>query len=112
MGRQRFVAPYMWGVIVIGAAILLLSLYRLPLSRLHLPFAILTLLVVAVSSSVVIRIPLVSGGITVSDTFIFLTMLLYGGEAAVLLAMGDGLCSSLRISRKPRTVLFRLPDSA
>ncbi|MEP6922785.1 MAG: ATP-binding protein [bacterium] len=106
MGRQRFVAPYMWGVIVIGAAILLLSLYRLPLSRLDLPFAILTLLVVAVSSSVVIRIPLVSGGITVSDTFIFLTMLLYGGEAAVLLAMGDGLCSSLRISRKPRTILF------
>jgi signal transduction histidine kinase/ActR/RegA family two-component response regulator len=106
MGRQRFVAPYMWGVIVFGAAILLFSLYRLPLVRLDLPFVILALLVIAVSSSVVIRIPLVSGGITVSDTFIFLTMLLYGGEAAVLLAVGDGLCASLRISRKPRTVLF------
>lgn len=106
MGRQRFVAPYMWGVIAIGAAILLFSLYRLPLGRLDLPFLILALLVVAVSSSVVIKIPLVSGGITVSDTFIFLTMLLYGGEAAVLLAVGDGLCASLRISRKPRTILF------
>ena len=106
MGRPRFVAPYMWGVIAIGAAILLLSLYRLPLVRLDLPFVILALLVVAVSSSVVIRIPLVSGGITVSDTFIFLTMLLYGGEAAVLVAVGDGLCASLRISRKPRTILF------
>jgi signal transduction histidine kinase/ActR/RegA family two-component response regulator len=106
MGRQRFVAPYMWGVIAIGAAILLLSLYRLPLTRLDLPFLILALLVVTVSSSVVIRIPLISGGITVSDTFIFLTMLLYGGEAAVLLAIADGLCASLRISRKPRTILF------
>ena len=106
MGRQRFVAPYMWGVVAVGAAILLFSLYRLPLVRLDLPFLILALLVIAVSSSVVIRIPLVSGGITVSDTFIFLTMLLYGGEAAVLLAVGDGLCASLRISRKPRTILF------
>ena len=76
MGRQRFVAPYMWGVIAIGAAILLFSLYRLPFTSLDLPFLILALLVIAVSSSVVIRIPLVSGGITVSDTFIFLTMLL------------------------------------
>jgi signal transduction histidine kinase/ActR/RegA family two-component response regulator len=106
MSRQRFVAPYMWGVIAIGAAILLLSLYRFPLERLDLALLILTLLVVAVSSSVVIRIPLVSGGITVSDTFIFLTMMLYGGEAAVLLAVSDGLCASLRISRKPRTILF------
>ena len=57
MGRQRFVAPYMWGVIAIGAAILLFSLYRLPFTRLDLPFLILALLVIAVSSSVVIRIP-------------------------------------------------------
>src|SRR6266542_4998364 len=106
MGRQRFAAPYMWGVVATGAAILLGSLYRLPLARLDAPLLILALLVVAVSSNVVIRIPLVSGGITVSDTFIFLTMLLYGGEAAVLLAVGDVLCASLRISRKPRTLLF------
>ncbi|HKR60001.1 MAG TPA: ATP-binding protein, partial [Pyrinomonadaceae bacterium] len=85
---------------------LLLSLFRFPLSRLDLPLLFLALLVVAVSSSVVIRIPLVSGGITVSDTFIFLTMLLYGGEAAVLLAVCDGLFSSLRISRRPRTIFF------
>jgi signal transduction histidine kinase/ActR/RegA family two-component response regulator len=96
----------MWGVIAIGTAVVLFSLYRLPFERLDLPYLILALLVLAVSSSVVIRIPLVSGGITVSDTFIFLTLLLYGGEPAVLLALGDGLFSSLRISRKPRTILF------
>lgn len=106
MGRQRFSAFYMWGVIAIGTAIVIFSLYRLPFERLDLPYLILALLVLAVSSSVVIRIPLVSGGITVSDTFIFLTLLLYGGEPAVLLALGDGLFSSLRISRKPRTILF------
>src|SRR6266536_1004108 len=106
MGRQRFAAPYMWGVVATGAAILLFSLYRLPLARLDAPLLILALLVVAVSSNVVIRIPLVSGGITVSDTFIFLTLLLYGGELAILLAVADGFCSSLRVSRRPRTILF------
>ena len=106
MGRQRFAAPYMWGVIATGAAVLLFSLYRLPFERLDLPYLILALLVAAASSSIVIRIPLVSGGITVSDTFIFLALLLYGGEPAVLLGVCDGLFSSLRISRKPRTILF------
>ncbi|MCA1634766.1 MAG: response regulator, partial [Acidobacteria bacterium] len=33
-------------------------------------------------------------------------MLLYGGEAAILLAALDGICVSLRISRKLRTYLF------
>src|SRR5205085_7186278 len=34
------------------------------------------------------------------------TMLLYGGEPAILLATADGLFASLRISKKPRTILF------
>jgi signal transduction histidine kinase/ActR/RegA family two-component response regulator len=48
----------------------------------------------------------VSGRITVSDTLIFLTLLLYGGAAAVLLSALEGIYASLRISRKPVTILF------
>ncbi|MDQ3818589.1 MAG: ATP-binding protein [Acidobacteriota bacterium] len=106
MGKQRFTYPYMWSVVALGAMVLLFSILRLPLARLDPPFLILVLMTVALSCSLAVRIPRVTGTITVSDTFIFLTMLLYGGEAAVLLAATDGLCSSLRISRKPRTILF------
>jgi signal transduction histidine kinase/ActR/RegA family two-component response regulator len=106
MSRQRFANPYMWSIVAAGAAVLLLSIYRLPVARLDLPFVIIALMTIVVSSSVAVRIPYVSGRITVSDTFIFLTMLLYGGEPAILLATADGLFSSLQISRKPRTILF------
>jgi signal transduction histidine kinase len=55
---------------------------------------------------VAVRIPRVSGRITVSDTLIFLTVLLYGGEAAVILSALEGVYASLRISRKPVTIFF------
>src|SRR5207302_7791799 len=44
--------------------------------------------------------------ISVSDTFVFLSLLLFGGEAAIVLATTDALCSSVRISNKIRTHLF------
>jgi signal transduction histidine kinase/CheY-like chemotaxis protein len=98
----------MWSIAALGAVVLLISLRWLHVAQLDLAFLFLALMTVAVSSSVAVRIPYVTGRITVTDTLIFLTMLLYGGEPAVLLAAADGLCSSLRISRKPRTILFNM----
>jgi signal transduction histidine kinase len=106
MSRQRFKEPYMWSVIAIGALVILLSAYRLPIARLDPPFLLLALIMIVISSSIAIRIPRISGGITVSDTFIFLTMLLYGGEAAILLAALEAAFASLRVSRKSITILF------
>ncbi len=106
MERQRLTNLYMWLIVASGATVLLFSVHRFPLARLDLPFLILSMMTVALSSTLAVRIPYVSGRITVSDTFIFLTMLLYGGEPAIMLAAVDGLCSSLQISRKPRTILF------
>ena len=47
-----------------------------------------------------------TGRVTLGDTFLFLTILLYGGEAAVLMSALEGVCATLQISRKPRTVLL------
>ncbi len=93
-------------VIAISPAAVIPSAWLLPLERIDVGFLLLALLTVAVSSRVGIRIPHTTGRITVSDTFILLALLLYGGEAAALLAVAEGVCSSLRISRKPLTVLF------
>ncbi|HVG30526.1 MAG TPA: ATP-binding protein [Pyrinomonadaceae bacterium] len=106
MSRQQFLRTYMWSIVACGAAVMLFSLHRLPLTQLSVPFLLLALLAVVASSSFAVNIPRVTGRITVADTFIFLSMLLFGGETAVLLAAADGLCASLRISRKPRTILF------
>ncbi len=92
--------------IVLGAAAYVFSLYSLPFSRLDGRFAVLALLTLGVGSRCSIRIPRVSSHISVSDTFIFLTLLLFGGPAAVIVAALDGFFTSFRFSRKPRTLLF------
>jgi signal transduction histidine kinase/ActR/RegA family two-component response regulator len=103
---QRFKQPYMRMVIVLGVAAYLLSLRFLPMAQLDLRFVVLALLTLSVGSRFSIKIPRVSAHISVSDSFIFLTLLLFGGEAAVIVAALDGLFTSLRFSRKPHTLLF------
>src|SRR5215212_4957036 len=95
----------MWAVVALGSVAVFVSAALLPTARLDLRFLMLAALV-CVSSHVAVRIPRVSGRITVSDTLIFLTILLYGGPAAVMLSALEGVYASLRISRKPLTILF------
>jgi len=97
--------PFMWAVIALGSGAVVLSAASLPLARLDARFLLLALLV-CVGSHGAVRIPRVSGRITVSDTLVFLTLLLYGGPAAVMLSALEGVYASLRISRKPITILF------
>ena len=59
-----------------------------------------------VSSRFAVPIPRVNTNITISDTFIFLVLLLYGGMAAMLLAAIEGLFSGLRISKTPLVIAF------
>ena len=100
MNKQRLTKPYILLIIALAAGIIIYSAINLPVGQLDLRFVVLAVLTVTISSRFSVRIPRISGHISVSDTFIFLTMLLYGGEAAVLLAATEALCSSLRFSQK------------
>jgi signal transduction histidine kinase/ActR/RegA family two-component response regulator len=95
----------MWSLVTAGAAIVVASIYTLPFHYLDARFFFLCLMVMA-SSLVAIRIPRVSGRITVADTFVFLTMLLFGGAAAILMSALEGIAATLIISKRPRTILF------
>ena len=96
----------MWLVVAIGIAACLSAAYHLPVGKIDVYFLLLLVVTAVIGSHIAIRIPQINANITVDDTFIFLGLLLYGSEAAILVGMLAGLCSSLRISRKPRTVLF------
>src|SRR6266404_2398761 len=96
----------MWLVVALGDAAMVYSAYWLPRPRFDLRFVLLATMMMLVSSRLSIQIPRVNINITVSDTFIYLVLLLYGGFAGILLALGDGLFSGLRISKTPVTVLF------
>lgn len=105
VNRPQFGQVYMWSLVTAGAAIALVSLAILPFHKLDSGFLVLSLMVMA-SALIAIRIPRVSGRITVADTFVFLTMLLYGGAAAILVSALEGVAATLIISKRPRTILF------
>jgi signal transduction histidine kinase/ActR/RegA family two-component response regulator len=105
VNRPHFGQLYMWSLVTAGAAITLASVFYLPFDKLDARLVFLCLMVVA-SSLIAIRIPRVSGRITVADTFIFLGMLMYGGAAAILLSALEGIAVTLIISKKPRVFLL------
>ena len=105
VNRAQFGHVYMWSLVIAGAAIVLGAIYQLPFRELDPRFVFLCLMVMA-SSLIAIRIPRVSGRITVADTFVFLTLLTYGGAAAIVMSALEGVTATLIISKKPRTILF------
>ena len=108
IGNQSFTKRYMWLTVAAGGAIFSYSCYTLPYQQLDFRFLLLFSLTLLISSRFGIRVPRVNTTITVADTFVFLTLLLYGPEAAVIVAAADGLSSGLRISKRLITVLFNV----
>src|SRR5258707_9651169 len=86
--------------------VLVVSALWLPPTSIDVRFLLLSAFTILVSSRASIRIPRVNAYVTVSDTFIFLVLLLYGGLAGILLAAAEGLFSGLRISKTPLVVAF------
>ncbi|HEY1404105.1 MAG TPA: ATP-binding protein [Pyrinomonadaceae bacterium] len=105
-GKQRFAQPFMVLIGVLGLCAFLFALRDLPYASIDLRFLLLAAMTLVIGSRISIQIPRVCGHISVSDTFIFLTILLFGGDAGVVLAALDALLTSLRISKKTSTRLF------
>ncbi len=103
---SRFTKLFMWAVIALGAAACAYSATRLSVARLDQRFLILALITAGIGSRLSVRVPRVRGQITVSDTFLFLTILLFDGEAAILLATVEAICTSLRVTKKKFHHLF------
>ena len=105
-GKQRLTRPFMWLVILAGMTSCAFSAYRFPVNQVDLQLALLVFVTVVFGSRIGVEIPHVNSEITVSDTFIFLILLLYGGEAAVLVAAADAFSSSMRFANKWFTRFF------
>jgi len=104
--HEKLTRTYIWATILGGGAVYFLAAYWLDLGVVDLPFLFIAILTLFLSSRIVIKIPQFSSHISVSDTFIFLTLLLYGGEAAILMAATEALLSSSRFCRKSILIPF------
>jgi diguanylate cyclase (GGDEF)-like protein/PAS domain S-box-containing protein len=96
----------MLAVITLGILCLATALYKLPLEKLTPQFFFLSFLTIALGSRITIQIPRFKSHISVSDTFIFLAILLFGGEAAILLSAVEAFFSSWRFCNKKISVFF------
>ena len=97
---------YRWLIVIAGALALLASSRWLTAPHLDWRFIILASVMMLVSSRFSVQIPRVNTNVTISDTFIFLVLLLYGGFAGIILAAIEGLFSGLRISKRPLVIAF------
>jgi diguanylate cyclase (GGDEF)-like protein/PAS domain S-box-containing protein len=92
--------PFMIIVIVCGVLACILSALSFQLSDFLNPsFLVLAAVTILLGSRIGIGFSRLKIQITVSDTFVLLTLMLFGAEAAVLVAAAEAFCSSFRFSR-------------
>jgi signal transduction histidine kinase/ActR/RegA family two-component response regulator len=107
MDSKQWLEYYVRFVIALAVVALVLCVTTMSFAKLDLRFLLLAAVTIFLSARVEIQIPHSGGGhITVSDTFIFLTMLLYGGGPASLLAAIESAYSSHRFAGNLKTVAF------
>ena len=111
MANKSF-GPFLWVVTGCGTLAFIYSSVWLDFSKIDSSLALLVAMALLLSTRITIPIPRLSSKISVSDTFVFLVLLLYGSAAAVVVGATEALLSSLRFSRRPRTVLFNWAAAA
>ncbi len=99
-------------VIVAGAVCLCIALSTFESAHIDAYLVLLGIFTIAVGSRVTVQIPRFKSHVAVSDTFIFLALLLYGGEFAVILAAVEAFASSWRFCNKKLTVFFNAATMA
>jgi diguanylate cyclase (GGDEF)-like protein/PAS domain S-box-containing protein len=105
-GKEQLNKPFMWLIIAAGAAVCVLSVHRLQTANIDVQLLLIAFATLVFGSRIGVQVPHIKAEITVSDTFIFLILMLYGGEAAVLIAAVEALCSSMRFANKWFTRAF------
>lgn len=97
----------MLAVIAVGFGCLVITAFSLNLeSSFSVHFLFLAAFTIGLGSRVTIQIPRFKSHISVSDTFIFLAILLFNGELAIFLAAIEAFCSAWRFCNHKITVFF------
>ena len=110
--ENKFFRPFLLVVVTSGSLAFAYSAFRIDFHQFDSHFAVLVAMALLLTSRITIPIPRFSSQISVSDTFVFLVLLLYGGPAAVVMGALEAVVSSLRFSRRLRTVAFNFGSSA
>src|SRR5690242_12721744 len=110
--RNKFFRPFLWVVTGTGCLAFLYACTRVNVAQFDARFALLVAMALVLTSRITVPIPRLSSQISVSDTFVFLLLLLYGAPAAIIVGSVEALISSLRFSRKSCIVAFNWASAA
>src|SRR5690349_9508881 len=110
--EHKYFGPFLWVVIASGCLAFVYSASQIDLAQFDSHFAVLVAMAFLLTSRITIPIPRFSSQISVSDTFVFLVLLLYGGPAAVVVGAFEAFLSSLRFSRRYVIVAFNFGSAA
>jgi signal transduction histidine kinase/CheY-like chemotaxis protein len=110
--RNKFFGPFLWIVTGTGCLAFLYACARVNIAQFDARFVLLVAMALLLTSRITVPIPRLSSQISVSDTFVFLLLLLYGAPAAIIVGSIEAFLSSLRFSRKSRIVAFNWASAA
>ena len=112
MNYDKLTIGYMFAVLAIGLACVTLAAVNIPLEKLDPYLLVVAASTIGLGSWATVKIPRIKTHIAVSDIFIFLTLLLYGGEIAIVLAAIEAFFTSWRFCTKKITILFNVAAMA
>ena len=102
MNYPKLTRVYISVVIALGAACIALSFLPADYTKIDVHFALLFVFTVAIGSRITLQIPRFKSFISASETFIFLALLTFGGEFAVILAAAVGSFDAVSSSPEQR----------
>lgn len=100
MSKKHLTKVYLILVICIGATICFWEIYSFPTKTVNLHMMLLALITILIGKRLSISVPNIEGGISPTGTFIFVTLLVYGENAAVLLAAAEGISQHIKNKQK------------
>ena len=97
---------YMYAVVLAGAAAVSAAFWTMQVDRVSMYFVVLACFTIGVGPRMTVQIPRFKSHIAVSNAFVFLAILIFGGELAVVLAGVEAYFASRRFCSKRFTALF------
>jgi signal transduction histidine kinase/CheY-like chemotaxis protein len=91
---------FLSGIIILGTIVLSMAIYYLPVAKFDLGLLFLSAITIFFSSRLSIHFPNSKVHFLMGDALIFLALLLYGGEMAIVLAAAEAFWMSLRLKRQ------------
>ncbi len=109
--KEKALEVLLWITVALGAGAIGYSLFRFPFATIDLSFLAFTAGAIIFTTFLQVQLPRTKIHFTISDSVIFVALMLYGGEVGILIAAVESAYTSFNLKRKglmirPRTLLL------